>query len=59
MDNPTHELAEVIEGSATADSEALTLDVKSVALQRLIDEVENHGDITLEGYNRSYHRHNR
>ena len=59
MDNPTHETAERTADSGEVNSEALTLDVKSVALQRLIEEVENHGDISLEGYNRSYHRHNR
>lgn len=37
----------------------LTVAVDSVALRRLIEEVENKGDTTLAGYNRSYHRHNR
>jgi len=39
----------------------LTLKVKSVALQRLIDEVRNDrdADTPLSGYNRVYHRHNR
>jgi len=33
--------------------------VKSVALQRIIDEVRNNQDTPLSGYNRVYHRHNR
>jgi len=37
----------------------LTLPVKSVALQRIIDEVRNDKDQPLSGYNRVYHRHNR
>jgi hypothetical protein len=38
---------------------ALVVQPDSVALRRLIAEVELGEDINLEGYNRTYHRHNR
>ncbi|HTE42873.1 MAG TPA: YhhA family cyclophane-containing RiPP, partial [Steroidobacteraceae bacterium] len=59
MEKECAEQSEHVERSGDIDSESLTLSVKSIALQRIVDEVENHGDINLEGYNRSYHRHNR
>lgn len=37
----------------------LVVEGESVALQRLIDEVENGSEINLDGYNRTYNRHNR
>lgn len=36
----------------------LDVPVKSVAIERLIEEVKN-GDIATQGYNRIYNRHNR
>ncbi len=45
--------------SVLPEKPQIIVDPKSIALQRLIDEVENRGDATATGYNRSYHRHNR
>ena len=37
----------------------LSVEAESVALRRLIDEVQVGEDIRLDAYNRTYHRHNR
>jgi hypothetical protein len=37
----------------------LILERGSVALTRLIEEVKYGKEIRIEGYNRTYHRHNR
>lgn len=37
----------------------LDVSIESVALARLIEEVGGHTGVTLSGYNRTYHRHNR
>jgi hypothetical protein len=37
----------------------LNVPIESVALARLIEEVGGHAGVTLSGYNRTYHRHNR